>query len=178
MTTCAPLCGLAGIQRVTSRSPSQTPPCQKRVPGVRHPVNSVQPKVAGEPGGRKKCRIKAGGRLRAPQPATPPRRAGRGFSIGGRNFHFLLWQVAGIRKSREKTLAFRHFARWLSQVVFRNFAEIGAGVIFHPLGASRGSVFPLSLQPPQYWRVKAGIFANFRRSIMPGEKTSLRANLL
>ena len=177
MTTCVPLCGLADARRVTSRSPSQTKLCPKRVAGVRHPANSAQPKVAGEPGGRKKCRIKAGGRLRVPRPATPPRRAGRGFSIGGRNFHFLLWQVAGISKSREKTAVFRHSIRWLLQVVFRDFAGISAGVIFHPLGASRGSVFPLSLQPPQYWRVKAGIFANFRRSIMPGEKTSLRANL-
>ena len=71
-----------------------------------------------------------------------------------------------------KTASFHHFTRWLSQVVFRDFAGIGAGVIFHPLGASRGSVFPLSLQPPQNRRVKAGIFANFRRSIMPREKSS------
>ena len=177
MTTCAPLCGLAGIQRVTSRSPSQTPPCQKRVPGVRHPVNSVQPKVAGEPGGRKKCRIKAGGRLRAPQPATPPRRAGRGFSIGGRNFHFLLWQVVDIRKFREKSATFRLFTRWPSQVIFRDFTGVSAGVIFHPLESSRGSVFPLPLQPPYSRRVQAGIFANFRKSIMPGEKTNLCANL-
>ena len=177
MTACAPLCGLADARRVTSRSPSQTKLCPKRVAGVRHPANSAQLKVAGEPGGRKKCRIKAGGRLRVPRPATPPRRAGRGFSIGGRNFNFLLWQVVSISKSREKTAMFRLFTRWLSQVVFRNFTGVSAGVIFYPLGASRGSVFPLSLQPPQNRRVKAGIFANFRRSIMPGEKTSLRANL-
>ncbi len=143
MTACAPPCGLAGIQRVTSRSPSQTQPCQKRVAGVCHPAKSAQPKVAGEPGGRKKCRIKAGGRLCAPRPATPPRRAGRGFSIGGRNFHFLLGRVAGIRKFREKTTVFRHSARWLSQVVFRNFAGVSAGVSFHPLGSARGSVFTL-----------------------------------
>ena len=178
MTACAPLCGLSAIRKVTSRRSPQTPPCQKRVAGVCHPAKSAQPKVAGEPGGRKKCRIKAGGRLCAPRPATPPRRAGRGFSIGGRNFNFLLWQVVSISKSREKTAMFRLFTRWLSQVVFRNFTGVSAGVIFYPLGASRGSVFSLSLQPPQYWRVKAGIFANFRRSIMPGEKTSLRANLL
>ena len=144
MTACAPLCGLADARRVTSRSPSQTKLCPKRVAGVRHPANSAQLKVAGEPGGRKKCRIKAGGRLRVPRPATPPRRAGRGVSIGGRNFHFLLGRVAGIRKFREKTTVFRHSARWLSQVVFRNFTGVGAGVIFYPLGASRGSVFPLS----------------------------------
>ena len=160
MTACAPLCGLSAIRKVTSRRSPQTQPCQKRVASVRHPVNSAQPKVAGEPGGRKKCRIKAGGRLRAPLPATSPRNAGRGFSIGGRNFHFLLWQVVDISKSREKTLAFRHFARWLSQVVFRDFAEISAGVI-PPLGASRGSVFPLSLQPPQCWWVQAGVYADF-----------------
>ena len=161
MTACAPLCSLAGIRRVTNRRSPQTQPCQKRVAGVRHPVNSAQPKVAGEPGGRKKCRIKAGGRLCAPRPATPPRRAGRGFSIGGRNFHFLLGQVVGISKSREKTSVFRHSARWLSQVVFRGCAGISAGVIFHPLGASRGSVFPLPLQPPQCWRIQAGVYADF-----------------
>ena len=172
MTDCAPLCGLSAIRKVTSRRSPQTPPCQKRVAGVCHPAKSAQPKVAGEPGGRKKCRIKAGGRLRVPRPATPPRRAGRGFSIGGRNFNFLLWQVVSISKSREKTAMFRLFTRWLSQVVFRNFTGVSAGVIFYPLGASRGSVFPLSLQPPQNRRVKAGIFANFRRSIMPREKSS------
>ena len=150
MTPCAPLCSLAGIRRVTNRRSPQTQPCQKRVASVRHPANSAQPKVAGEPRGRKMCRIKAGGRLCVPRPATPPRRAGRGFSIGGRNFHFLLWQVAVNEENREKTASFHHFARWLSQVVFRNFAGVSAGVIFHPLGASRGSVFPLSLQPPQY----------------------------
>ena len=161
MTACAPPCGLAGIQRVTSRSPSQTQPCQKRVAGVCHPAKSAQPKVAGEPGGRKKCRIKAGGRLRAPQPATPPRRAGRGFSIGGRNFNFLLWQVAVNEENRGKTASFHHFTRWLSQVVFRDFAEISAGVIFHPLGSNRGLVFPLLLQPPRYCRFQAGICAEF-----------------
>ena len=159
MTDCAPLCGLSAIRKVTSRRSPQTPPCQKRVAGVCHPAKSAQPKVAGEPGGRKKCRIKRGGRLCAPQPATPPRRAGRGFSIGGRNFNFLLWQVVSISKSREKTAMFRLFTRWLSQVVFRNFTGVSAGVIFYPLGASRGSVFPLSLQPPQNWRVQAGISA-------------------
>ena len=150
MTACAPLCSLAGIRRVTNRRSPQTQPCQKRVAGVCHPAKSAQPKVAGEPGGRKKCRIKRGGRKRPFARGTPPRRAGRGFSIGGRNFHFLLWQVAVNEENREKTASFHHFARWLSQVVFRNFAGVSAGVIFHPLGASRGSVFPLSLQPPQY----------------------------
>ena len=159
MTACAPPCGLAGIQRVTSRSPSQTKLCPKRVAGVRHPVNSAQLKVAGEPGGRKKCRIKAGGRLRVPRPATPPRRAGWGFSIGGRNFNFLLWQMVVVRKFREEIAWFQHPTRWLSQVVFRNFAGVSAGVIFHPLGSTRGSGFPLSLQPPQNRRISAGICA-------------------
>ena len=159
MTDCAPLCGLSAIRKVTSRRSPQTPPCQKRVAGVCHPAKSAQPKVAGEPGGRKKCRIKAGGRLCAPRPATPPRRAGRGFSIGGRNFNFLLWQVVSISKSREKTAMFRLFTRWLSQVVFRDFAGVSAGVIFHPLGSTRGSGFPLSLQPPQNRRISAGICA-------------------
>ena len=159
MTACAPLCGLADARRVTSRSPSQTKLCPKRVAGVRHPANSAQPKVAGEPGGRKKCRIKAGGRLCAPRPATPPRRAGRGFSIGGRNFNFLLWQMVVVRKFREEIAWFQHPTRWLSQVVFRNFAGVSAGVSFHPLGSTRGSGFPLSLQPPQNRRISAGICA-------------------
>ena len=51
------------------------------------------------------------------------------------------------------------------------FHKNQCGGHFLPLGASRGSVFPLPLQPPQYWRVQAGIFTNFRKSIMPGEKT-------
>ena len=177
MTACVPLCGPDGVRRVTSRRSPQAQPWQTRMAGVCHPANSAQLKVAGERGGRKKCRIKAGGRLCAPRPATPPRRAGRGFSIGGRNFHFLLGRVAGIRKFREKTTVFRHSARWLSQVVFRDFAKTSAGVIFHPLESSRGSVFPLPLQPPYSRRVQAGIFANFRKSIMPGEKTNLCANL-
>ena len=174
MTACAPLCAPSAIRKVTSHRSPQAQPCQKRVAGMRHPANSAQPKVAGEPGGRKKCRIKAGGRLRVPRPATPPRRAGRGFSIGGRNFNFLLWQVVGISKSREKTAMFRLFTRWLSQVVFRNFTGVSAGVIFYPLESNRGSVFLLPLQPPQYWRVKAGVFTTFRRNIMPREKSSLR----
>ena len=161
MTACAPLCSLAGIRRVTNRRSPQTQPCQKRVACVRHSVNSAPSEVAGEPRGRKKCRIKAGGRLRAPRPATPPRRAGRGFPIGGRNFNFLLWQVADIRKFRERTAMFRLFTRWLSQVVFRNFTGVSAGVIFHPLESSRGSVFPLPLQTPQNRRIKAGVYADF-----------------
>ena len=160
VTACAPLCSLAGVQRVTSHRSPQTQPFQKRVASVRHPVNSAPAKVAGEPGGRKKCRIKAGGRLRAPQPATPPRRAGRGFSIGGRNFRFLLWQVPVNEENRENTASFHHFTRWLSQVVFRDFAGISAGVIFHPLGSSWGSAFPLLLQPPYSRRVQAGIYSN------------------
>ena len=159
MTACAPLCGPDGVRRVTSRRSPQTQPCPKRVAGVRHPVNSAQPKVAGEPRGRKMCRIKAGGRLRVPRPATPPRRAGRGFSIGGRNFNFLLWQMVVVRKFREEIAWFQHPTRWLSQVVFRNFAGVSAGVIFHPLGSTRGSGFPLSLQPPQNRRISAGICA-------------------
>ena len=159
MTACAPLCGPDGVRRVTSRRSPQTQPCPKRVAGVRHPVNSAQPKVAGEPRGRKMCRIKAGGRLCVPRPATPPRRAGRGFSIGGRNFNFLLWQMVVVRKFREEIAWFQHPTRWLSQVVFRNFAGVSAGVIFHPLGSTWGSGFPLSLQPPQNRRISAGICA-------------------
>lgn len=160
MTVCAPLCGLAGIRKVTSRCSPQMQPWQKRVAGVRHPAKSAQPKVAGEPGGRKMCRIKAGGRFGAPQPATPPRRAGRGFSIGGRNFNFLLGRVVGNRKGREGIAWFQHSARWLSQVVFRDFAGISVGVIFHPLGSSRGSASAQPIQPPYSRRVQAGIYSN------------------
>ncbi len=159
MTACVPLCGPDGVRRVTSRRSPQAQPWQTRMAGVCHPANSAQLKVAGEPGGRKKCRIKAGGRLRAPRPATPPRRAGRCFSIGGRNFNFLLWQMVVVRKFREEIAWFQHPTRWLSQVVFRNFAGVSAGVIFHPLGSTRGSGFPLSLQPPQNRRISAGICA-------------------
>ena len=77
VTACAPLCGLRAIRKVTSHCSSQTQPCQKRVAGVRHPVNSAQPKVAGEPRGRKMCRIKAGGRFAPPcQPHRPAKRVG------------------------------------------------------------------------------------------------------
>lgn len=150
MTVCAPLCGLAGIRKVTSRCSPQMQPWQKRVAGVRHPAKSAQPKVAGEPGGRKMCRIKAGGRFATLRPATPPRRAGRGFSIGGRNFNFLLGQVVENRKVRGRIAWFQHSARWLLQVVFGDFARISVGVIFHPLESSRGSIFPRTLQPSQY----------------------------
>ena len=112
-------------------------------------------------GGAKNVQDKGRGSLTRPRPATPPRRAGRGFSIGGRNFHFLLWQVAVNEENRGKTVSFHHFTRWLSQVVFRDFAEISAGVIFHPLGSNRGLVFPLLLQPPRYCRFQAGICAEF-----------------
>ena len=61
----------------------------------------------------------------------------------------MLWQVAINEENREKTASFHHFTRWLSQVVFRDFAETNAGVIFHPLGSSRGSVISPHLQPPQ-----------------------------
>ena len=73
----------------------------------------------------------------------------------------MLWQVAVNEENRGKTVSFHHFTRWLSQVVFRDFAEISAGVIFHPLGSNRGLVFPLLLQPPRYCRFQAGICAEF-----------------
>ena len=141
MTVCAPPCGPAGVRRVTSRRSPQTQPCQKRVACVRHPVELAQPKVAGEPGGRKMCRIKRGGRKRPSTRGTTPRRAGRGFSIGGRNFHFLLWQVVGISKSREKTSVFRHSVRWLSQVVFRDFSGDQRGGHFSLPGVKSGVSF-------------------------------------
>ncbi len=137
MTTCVPLCGLADARRVTSRSPSQTKLCPKRVAGVRHPANSAQPKVAGEPGGRKKCRIKAGGRLRAPRPATPPRRAGRGFSIGGRNFNFLLWQVVGISEN----LSVSPFYKVTVIGGFQRFYGSRCGGHFSPPGGKSGVSF-------------------------------------
>lgn len=124
-----------------------------------NPPVTFSPGFQGNPGVRFLRRIKAGGRLRAPRPATPPRRAGRGFSIGGRNFNFLLWQMVVVRKFREEIAWFQHPTRWLSQVVFRNFAGVSAGVIFHPLGSTWGSGFPLSLQPPQNRRISAGICA-------------------
>ena len=101
MTACAPLYGLSAIRKVTSRRSPQTQPCQKRAAGVPHTANSAQPKVADEPGGRKKCRIKAGGRLCARRPATPPRRAGRGFSIGGR-FYPLLAVQGGRNEEKQR----------------------------------------------------------------------------
>ena len=79
---CAAVC-LSAIRKVTSRRSPQTQSCQKRVACVCHPANSAEPKVTGEPRGRKMCRIKAGGRLRVLRPATSPRRAGRGRSGGG-----------------------------------------------------------------------------------------------
>ena len=78
MTACAPLCASSAIWKVTSRRSPQTQPCQKRVAGVCHPAKSAQPKVAGEPGGRKKCRIKAGGRLRAPPASHTAPQSGAG----------------------------------------------------------------------------------------------------
>ena len=141
MTACAPLCGLSAIRKVTSRRSPQTQPCQKRAAGVPHTANSAQPKVADEPGGRKKCRIKAGGRLRVPRPATPPRRAGRGVSIGGRNFNFLLWQVVGISKSREKPqcLAIPQGGchRWFSEILWKS----ARGSFFTPWGQVGGHFF-------------------------------------
>lgn len=38
---------------------------------------------------------------------------------------------------------------------------VWVGVSFHPLGSTRGSVFPLSLRPPHRHRVKAGVYAEF-----------------
>ena len=43
----------------------------------------ASPNCAGEPGGRKNCRIKRGGRKRPSARGTPPRRAGRGRLDGG-----------------------------------------------------------------------------------------------
>ena len=141
MTACAPLCAPSAIRKVTSHRSPQAQLCPKCVTGVRHPVNSAQPKVAGEPGGRKKSRIKRGGRKRPSTRGTPPRRAGRSFSIGGRNFNFLLWQVADIWKFRKKTVVFRHSVRWLSQVVFWHFTGISAGSVFTPWGQAGGQFF-------------------------------------
>lgn len=60
------------------------------------------------------------------------------------------------RKTREETVWFRHSARWLLQVVFRNFSENQCGDHFYPLGSTRRSIFSLSLQPPQRCRIQAG----------------------
>ena len=170
VTACAPLCSLAGIRRVTNRRSPQTQPCQKRVASVRHPANSAQLKVAGEPGGRKKCRIKAGGRLRVLRPATPPRRAGRGFSIGGRNFNFLLWQVVSISKFREKTSVFRYSARWLSQVVFRDFSGDQRGGHFSPPGVKSGVSFSSVLTAAAILAGQGGDIYEFREEHHAGRK--------
>lgn len=45
-----------------------------------------------------------------------------------------------VRKFREEIAWFQHPTRWLSQVVFRNFAGVSAGVIFHPLGSTRNVI--------------------------------------
>ncbi len=95
-----PLCDLPQQEAGRKHLPPQTQPCQNRVACVRHPVNSAQPKVTGEPGGRKVCRIKAGGRFAPPGQRTPPRRAGRGLSVGGRFYPFLA--VKGGRKQKEQ----------------------------------------------------------------------------
>ena len=103
---------------------------------------------------------KGRGSLSRPRPMDTAPQSGSGFSVGGRNFNFLLGQVVGNQKVREEIAWFQHSARWLSQVVFRDFAGISAGVIFHPLGSSWGSAFPLLLQPPYSRRVQAGIYSN------------------
>ena len=120
MTACAPLCAPPDEQRVTSRPLPQPRLCQNRVTVVRPPVSSAPPKTAGEPGGRKKCRIKAGGRFAPPCRRTPPRRAGRGFSLGGR-FDPLL-AVAGGRKEGKQ----------------RRSRYVPAFFKVHPAGGSRG----------------------------------------
>jgi hypothetical protein len=93
VTACVPLCGLRAIRKVTSHCSSQTQPCPKRVPGVRHPVNSAPPKVAGEPRGRKMYRIKAGGRLRVPRPTDTAPQSGSG--TFGRGSFFTPWGHVG-----------------------------------------------------------------------------------
>lgn len=100
MTACAPLCGLAGVAGVTSRPSPQTPPWQKRVACVRHPANSAQPKVAGEPGGRKMCRIKAGGRFGAPPASHTAPQSGSG--LFHRWSEFSLFAGTGGRKSKSQ----------------------------------------------------------------------------
>lgn len=83
----APCCrrtGQGGIPRPTRLS--------------RRPVAAVwqnraevpSPEATGEPGGRKWCRIKAGGRFRAHLPLTPPCNAGRGRGPG-----WSVWPTAG-----------------------------------------------------------------------------------
>ncbi|USF27089.1 hypothetical protein N510_002023 [Firmicutes bacterium ASF500] len=173
MTACAPLCSLAGIRRVTNRRSPQTQPCQKRVAGVRHPVNSAQPKVAGEPRGRKKCRIKAGGRLRVPRPATPPRRAGRRFSIGGRNFNFLLWQVVGISEN----LIVSPFYKVTVIGGFQRFYGSRCGGHFLPPGVKPGVSFSSALTAAAILAGQGGDIYEFQEDHHARRKTSLRANL-
>ena len=110
-------------------------------------------------GGSKNVQDKGRGSLTRPPASHTAPQSGSG--IFHRWSEFLLWQVAVNEENRGKTVSFHHFTRWLSQVVFRDFAEISAGVIFHPLGSNRGLVFPLLLQPPGYCRFQAGICAEF-----------------
>ena len=74
-----PLCAVL-LRRGASHAPPNSPPALCGC--VAATGRSVSPKCAGEPGGRKMCRIKAGGRFRAHLPLTPPRNAGRGREPG------------------------------------------------------------------------------------------------
>ena len=159
-TACAPLCGLAGVQKVTSHLSLQTQVCQKRVAGVRHPVSPAPPKVADKPGGRKVCRIKAGGRFGAPGQRTPPRRAGRGFSVGGR-------KSKGQRENRlipaarevAVTGGFRGFQRGLAR-----------GSFFTPWGQA-GGLFQLS---PYSRRILSGSRRGYVQGSAPTTSRYLR----
>ena len=88
-------------------------------------------------GGAKNVQDKGRGSLTRPRPATPPRRAGRGFSIGGRNFHFLLWQVAVNEENRGKTVSFTGG--------FQRFCGDQRGGHFSPPGVKPGVSFSSAL---------------------------------
>ena len=145
MTACAPLCGPSAIRKVTSHRSPQMRLCPKRVACVRHPTNSAQPKVAGEPGGRKKCRIKAGGRLRAPLPATPPRNAGRGFSIGGRFYPLLAVPGGRNEEKQRKNRPVSTFSKVAVTGGFQRFSRNQRGGHFSPPGVNSGVSFSSAL---------------------------------
>ena len=178
MTACAPLCGLADARRVTSRSPSQTKLCPKRVAGVRHPANSAQPKVAGEPGGRKKCRIKAGGRLCAPLPAshTAPQ---SGSGLFHRWSEFQLFAVADGRCQKiqrgNRLVSASH--KMAVTGGFQKFCGSQRGGHFSPPGVKSGVSFSSALTAAVFSTGPSGDICEFQEEHHAGEKTNLCANL-
>ncbi len=147
--------GLAGVVDPLGRASRlcQSPAC--RVHGLDYFGNTNNQRR--KPRGRKKSRIKAGGRFGTPGQTTPPRRAGRGLSVGGR---FYPPSGCGRWSETKRTERKPHGSRELQGGPHRwfsgNLAGINAGVIFHPLGSTRGSVSFLCLQLSQLQRNPSG----------------------